>query len=99
MLARSAPCRTWSAPPRAPSARLSASMISDLPLPVSPVSRFRPGPNLTLDSATRARSRTLSSFSKLLFGNQGPAPTQLVCEPEVKALGRAEPDDLEALRM
>src|SRR5437660_252452 len=69
-------------------------MISDLPLPVSPVSRFRPGPNLTLDSATRARSRTFSSLSNLLLGNQGPAPTQLVCEPQVSCLARMVHDNL-----
>src|SRR2546423_10784048 len=74
-------------------------MISDLPLPVSPVSRFNPGPKRTVDSATRARSRTLSSLSTrdhLLLGDQGPSPPQLVGQPCVEALRRAEPHDLQA---
>jgi len=55
--------RTWSAPPLAPSVRLNASTMSDLPLPVSPVSRLRPDPKRTRQSVTSARSRTRSSFS------------------------------------
>src|SRR5690348_7848289 len=74
-------------------------MISDLPLPVSPVSRLSPGPNLTLDSATRARSRTLSSLSKLLLGDQRAAPTKLVGEPLIEGFRRAQANDLEALRV
>src|SRR5947208_148467 len=100
MVARSAPCRTWSAPPRAPRARLNASMISDLPLPVSPVRRLRPGPKRTVDSATRARSRTFNSFSMgLLLGDQRSAPSQLVGQPLIEALRRAEPNHLQALRV
>src|SRR5436309_8235413 len=99
-VARAAPCLTWSAPPREPRARLRASMRSDLPLPVSPVRRLSPGPNRTAASATRARSRTFSSLSiALLLANQGPAPPQLVAQPLVEALRRAEPNDLQPLRM
>src|SRR6202165_4309260 len=101
-VARSAPCRTWSAPPRAPSVRLSASTISDFPLPVSPVRRLRPGPKCTRDSATSARSRTLSSFSmggrgcpRSLVGDEWPAPAKLVAQPAVELLGRAETNHLE----
>src|SRR5713101_4365361 len=71
-------------------------MISDLPLPVSPVRRFRPGPNRTVASATSARSRTLSSFSNLLLRHQGPAPAELLAKPLVEGLGWTEADDLEA---
>src|SRR5205809_1037835 len=99
-VARTAPCLTWSAPPREPRARLRASMMSDLPLPVSPVRRLSPGPNRTAASATRARSRTFSSLSiALLLRNQGPAPPQLVAQPLVEALRRAEPNDLQPLRV
>src|SRR5258708_28517765 len=62
-VALSAPCRTWSAPPRAPRVRLSASTIRHLPRPVAPGGRLRPGPKLTRHSAPRARSRTLGSLS------------------------------------
>src|SRR5579864_8972619 len=101
-LAVSAPWRTWSAPPRAPRVRLSASMISDLPLPVSPVSRFSPAPKRTVDSATRARSRTLSVFSMkrpLLLRDQRPAPTELLPKPPVESLRRAEPHDFQLARI
>src|SRR5256714_6058014 len=94
-VARSAPGRPWSAPPRAPRARLSASMMSDLPLPVSPVRRLRPGPKRTVASATSARSRTASSRS-ILFGDEGPAPAQLLAEAAVEALRRAEANHLQA---
>jgi len=97
--ARCAPCLTWSRPPRAPRVRPSASTISDLPLPVSPVRRLRPGPKRTRDSATSARSRTLSSLSNLFHRDERPAPTELLTEPPVEALGRAEPHDLEVTRM
>jgi hypothetical protein len=46
---------------RAPRLRPSASTIRDLPLPVSPVSRLRPGPKRTQAPSTRARSLTCSS--------------------------------------
>src|SRR5712691_8776270 len=98
-VARCAPCLTWSAPPRAPRVRPSASTMSDFPLPVSPVRRLRPGPKRTRDSATSARSRTLSSLSNLLHRDQRPAPTELLTQPPVEALGRAEPHDLERTRM
>src|SRR5258708_23068211 len=97
-VARSAPWRTWSAPARAPSVRLSASTMSDLPLPVSPVSRLRPGPKRTRHSATRARSRTLSSLSTtayLFLGDQRTAPAELFPEPAVELFGRAEANHLE----
>src|SRR5438067_800575 len=43
MLARSLPVRITSGDPRAPSASPSASIIIDLPEPVSPESKLRPG--------------------------------------------------------
>src|SRR4029077_18696993 len=91
---------TWSAPPRAPSVSPSASTMSDLPLPVSPVRRLRPRPKRTRDSATNARSRTLSSFSKgpSFQRDQRPAPAQLVGQALVEALGRAEPHHLQTPR-
>src|SRR5258708_610440 len=103
-VALSAPCRTWSAPPRAPRVRLSASTISDLPLPVSPVRRLRPGPKRTRHSATRARSRTLSPLSPtasayLFLGDQRAAPAELFPEPAVELFGRAEANHLEPPRM
>src|SRR5216683_1918374 len=98
-VARCAPCLTWSAPPRAPRVRPSASTMSDFPLPVSPVRRLRPGPKRTRDSATSARSRTLSSLSNLLHRNQRSAPTELLGQPAVEALRRPEPHDLEGTRM
>src|SRR5216683_3333620 len=98
-VARCAPCLTWSAPPRAPRVSPSASTMSDFPLPVSPVRRLRPGPKRTRDSATSARSRTLSSLSNLLHRNQRSAPTELLGQPAVEALRRAEPHDLEGTRM
>src|SRR5581483_5612485 len=94
--ARSAPWRTWSVLARPPRARASASTSRDLPLPVSPVSRLSPGPNLTCARSTRARSRTWSSFStslaraRLGIGHQRQAPAQLVPEDVVEALRRRE---------
>src|SRR5207245_1721624 len=96
-VARAAPWRTWSAPPRAPSVRPSASTINDLPLPVSPVSRLRPGPKRTRDSATSARSRTFSSLSNppSFHGHQRAPPAELLAQPPIETLGRAEPHDFE----
>src|SRR2546423_151990 len=57
--------------------------------------RSRAGPKRTVASATSARSRTTSSRSTL-FGDEGPAPAQLLAEAAVEALRRAEANHLQA---
>ena len=52
--ARRAPERTMSTLARAPNSNASESTTIDLPLPVSPVSRFSPGWNATRSWSTTA---------------------------------------------
>ena len=55
--ARSAPCRTTSAPARPPAASSSASTRMDLPAPVSPVSTVRPEASSSSAASMIAKSR------------------------------------------
>ena len=53
--------RTMSWEGRSPSSRFTASMMIDLPAPVSPVSTLKPGPNVRSSRSMMARSRIGSS--------------------------------------
>ena len=55
-MARSLPWRTWPAPARPPISAETASIMIDLPAPVSPVSTLRPGPNSISMRPARAKS-------------------------------------------
>ena len=63
---RFAPVRTTSAPTRSPSTAPSASMMIDLPAPVSPVRALKPGSKPTRSSSMMAKSRMASSSSRSL---------------------------------
>ena len=56
MIARSVPSRTSPAPARPPIKAETASIMIDLPAPVSPVSTLRPGPNSISIRPARAKS-------------------------------------------
>jgi len=62
-LASSAPLRTYSVRARSPRTTLRASMIMDLPAPVSPVNTLSPGPGVMRSLSMRAKSSTESSRS------------------------------------
>jgi hypothetical protein len=61
--ARSAPCRTTSAPARPPASSVSASTTMDLPAPVSPVSTVSPGRHSISTASMMAKSRICSEVS------------------------------------
>ena len=65
MRARSVPVRTTSAEARPPNRSPSESTMIDLPLPVSPVNRFRPVWNRSRRRSTTAKFSTCNSTSIL----------------------------------
>ena len=72
--ARSAPCRTTSAPARPPAASSSASTRMDLPAPVSPVSTVRPEASSSSAASMIAKSRIwMCSSTRASILRFGPA--------------------------
>ena len=78
--ANSLPARTHSAVARSPSNMPKASIIIDLPAPVSPVRIFNPGPNTRCRSSIMAKLRICNSVNIVCLASRPSTPLdQAIC--------------------